>query len=70
MNPIEEVLHKINNMIKNFEGTPDAITLPLQAIVGEDWGFGIHCAKGVWVTECDPKIADEVLQEFSKQIKE
>lgn len=70
MNRIEEVLDRINKMVKGFEGTPDTITLPLQATVGADWGFGIHCAKGVWVTECDPEIAEQVLEEFSKLTQE
>lgn len=66
MKSVDEVLARIDSTVRSFEGTPDAVTFPLQAIVGTDWGFGIHCAKGVWVAECDPKIAQQVLEECSK----
>ena len=65
---IYEVLGRINSCVEFFKGTQDEVTLPLQAINGDDWGYGIHCAKGVWVTECDPSIAEEVIQQFEKEI--
>lgn len=67
---IHGVLSRINSIIEVFKGSSDEITLPLQAINGADWGYGIHCAKGIWVTECDPSIANEVLKEFEQQVKE
>lgn len=67
---IHGVISRINSMIEGFKGSSDEITLPLQAIDGGDWGYGIFCAKGIWVTECDPSIANEVLKEFEQQLKE
>lgn len=67
---IHGVLSRINYLIESFKGSSDEINLPLQAIDGDDWGYGIHCAKGIWVTECDPSIANEVLKEFEQQGKE
>ena len=67
---VYKVIGRINSVIETFKGTTDEVTLPLQAIKGKDWGYGIHCARGVWVTECDASIADEVIREFEQQSKE
>lgn len=67
---VHEVLGRIKSTVEFFKGTPDEISLPLQAISGDDWGYGIHCAKGVWVTECDPSIAPKVIEEFEKYMEE
>lgn len=44
---IHGVISRINSLIEGFKGSSDEITLPLQAINGDDWGYGIHCAKGI-----------------------
>lgn len=67
---VEEVLFRIDSTIKAFEKDEDPVTFPLQYTSSLEWGFGIHCAKGYWVAECEEEISQEVLSEFEKRNKD
>lgn len=67
---VDEVLYRIDHVIEGFCDNPDEVTFPLRYISTDDWGWGIHCARGLWVAECDADIAQEVLIEFEKRNKD
>ena len=67
---IEEVLYRIDFTVDSFQDSVDAVTFPLSYTKSNEWGWGIRCAKGLWVAECDPNIAEEVLVEFDKRNKD
>ena len=64
-----EVIKRIAIQHSYFETSEDeALQYPLVAEDKPyDFGYGIYCAKGMWVTSCDPSVDIAVLSVVNSQ---
>lgn len=64
-----EVIKRVAFQHSYFETSEDeALQYPLVAENRPyDFGYGIYCSKGMWVTSCEPSVANEVLSVVNSQ---